>query len=509
MKKIATILFLLLWTVALVFPLLARRALRPMGLVSYAPFKPSAENRNPWPRPSVRRASPNHVALKDLGSGYEKWYNDAFPWRTELLAFHRHALFSWLKSPVGREVPGYGNWIFRRGGDWAELDDYLGAFELTDDELADWVALFEGRREWARALGAAFLEVPSPVKAQIRWQKMYPAIRSHRGRNVSSQVREALASSPARDDVLFANGDFEEALSAGHEVFFDSDHHPSAYGIWLLYDRLNRRLAELFPGQVEKDVPWYDDPPAEVRRGEAPGCWPDREGDLSDASTAVRLDVSLPGETVIEQAAGAKRRRYPFCNVETRREGGGLSILMAHDSYMRFTLASWRRQHKDVRFPFAPGVGSVQTYIFQRFSQGFLENAITEAVPDIFIEQFPECRLDGSARKYLDDNIRSAAAFGRAEEPPPGRMPQAGDRIVVRVVFENVKAKTSVKPVACLRLDGREVAWQRVPYGVKRAVFFGPIECPPEVVSNAVPTVKLARGKASATTLSWRLAPAR
>jgi hypothetical protein len=507
MKKTSTIIFLLLWTAALVFPMFARRVLLRRGLVFYAPFNVSAENRNPWPRPSVRRASPNHVALRDLGPRYEKWYNDAFPWRTELLTFHRRFLFHRLKSPAGREVPGYGNWIFRRGGDWAELDDYLGAFELTDGELADWVTLFEGRREWARALGSSFIVLPSPVKAQVRWQQMYPAIRRHRGRNVASQVREALADSPARDDVIFGNDDFEAAFASGREVFFDSDHHPSAYGLWLLYNRINRRLSELFPGKVEKSFPWYDNPPEAVRLGKAPGCWPDHEGDMGDALTAVRLDVSVPGEMVIEQTTGAKRRRYPYCDVETRRSDGGISILMAHDSYMRYTLASWRRKLKDVRFPFASGIGSVQTHIFRRFTQGFLEDAITEAVPDVFIEQFPECRLDGSAYKYLDDNLRAAAAFGRAEEPSQGRMPQAGERIVVRAVFEDVRAKRALKPVATLLLDGKEMAHEHVPYGVRRAVFFGPFECPSGVSSNTIPTVKLSRGRAQSAKVTWRVVP--
>ena len=509
MKKASTIAFLVLWSAAMAFPTLARLVLRPAGLVSYSPFAVSSENRKPCPRPSLRRTSKNRASLRDFGPRCEKWYNDAFPWRTELLAFHRRVLLDWFKSPVGREVRGSGNWIFRRGGDWAELDNYLGAFELTGSELADWVTLFEGRREWARALGSAFIVLPSPVKAQVCRQKLPAAIRAHRGRDVASQVREALARSPARDDVLFANGDFEAAVAAGREVFFDSDHHPNAYGLWLLYDRLNRRLAELFPDRAGEPVPWYDDPPEPVRLGEAPGCWPEKKGDLWDASQAVRLDVSSPGESVVEAAAGAKGRRYPFCDVETVREGGGLSMLMGHDSYMRFTLASWRRGRQDVRFPFASGVGSVRACIFKRFSQGFLEDAISQGVPDVFVEQFPECRLDGSAHKYLDDNLRAAAAFGRAEEPPPGGTPPAGGRIAVRAVFGNVRAKGDAGPVASLLVNGRVVARRQVMTGVKRAVFFGPVECPDGADADAVPVVKLSRGSALSTNVSWRILPDR
>ena len=416
-------------------------------------------------------------------------------------------LFNWFKAPVDREVPGYGRWVFRRGSDWAEIDDYLGAFELTAGELHDWITLFEGRREWASAIGSVFMTIVTPVKAQIMSQEMYPALRRHRGNNIGAQVRKALAASSARDDVLFANDDFEAALAAHRDVFYDSDHHPCAYGVWLIYDRLNRRLAELFPERIGEAIPWYGNPPDNVREGQAPGCWPDHTGLMSDARNPVRLEVSVPGETVGDSALGNNQRRYPYRSLVAKRENGDLSILMAHDSYMRFPLASWTRKMEDVHLPFATGVGLVQMQFFRRYTQGFLETAITDSVPDVFIEQFPECRLTGTARRYIDGNIRAAAAFGRAEEPRPGCLPQAGEHIVARVVFEDVKAEKGVNPVAILSIGGRDVARQGIMPGVRRAVFFGPVECDLEDGADAMPKVELSKGTASATNLTWRIAP--
>lgn len=359
--------------------------------------------------------------------------------------------------------------------------------------------MFEGRREWARALGAAFLTMPATTKAQARWQKLYPAIRRHRGRNVGAQVREALADSPARDDVLFADDDFDAAFAAGRETFYDADHHPNAYGEWLLYDRINRRLRELFPDRVGATPPWYDDPPPDVLAGTAPGCW----------RHVGRLGVSFPGET---QDGGFEKlggRRFPYCNVSTVREGGGLSILMAHDSFMRFSLASWRGRDGDVRFPFAAGVGRVRANIFQRFSAEALESSIRDRVPDVFIEQFPQCRLDGSVATFLDESMRSAAAFGRATVPEDGRAPRAGDRIVARVVLDEPRnAKRAKKAFSVsLRCGGAEIGRRTVAPGVKRVVFFGPIALDgPGDLSVGLG----AGGAASATNLAWRLAaPAR
>ena len=500
MKKRVTVLFLAIWSAALCLPLAVLRVFAPVGLVSYAAFNAIGEKRMPAPRPSVRKSSPRKVAWSDLGRGYEAWYNDAFPWRTEILRFHRHFSFGRLKTPVGREVPGHGNWIFRRGGDWAELDDYLGAFELTDDELANWIALFEGRREWAQAIGSVFLTLPAPVKAQVCWQKMFPALRDHRGRNVAAQVREALAGSPAREDVLFANTDFDDAITAGREVFFDSDHHPSAYGLWILYDKLNQRLAELFPGRVAAHLPWYDKPPQSVRDSLEPGCWPDGEGDQSDALREIRMSVSFPGEVRDFDGVPKGPKRYPYCNIATKREGGGISVLSAHDSYMRYTLSSWRGREDSVRFPFSKGVGSVRAFIFYRFSPGSLDGLTAESVPDVIVEQFPECRLDGSARKYLDDNTRAAAVFGRAAEPASGRSLRQGDRVAARAVLEDVRPLGKGTPAAVLKCGNKELGRRNVSAGVRRAVFFDGVDMPDGELS-----ITLEACTAAATNLSWRL----
>ena len=504
MKKTVTVLFLTIWSAALCLPMATRRILVPAGLVSYAPFNKKGENREPAPRPSVRRSSPRKVAWTDLGHSYEAWYNDAFPWRTELLNLHRRISFKWLKTPVGREVPGHGNWVFRRGGDWAELDDYLGAFELTDGELADWLTLFEGRREWAHAIGSVFLTVPAPVKAQVRWQEMYPALRRHRGRNVAAQIREALATSPAKDDVLFANDDLEAAFAAGREVFYDADHHPGAHGLWLLYNRLNRRLSELFPGRVSESIPWYDDPPPQVRAEQEYGCWPDRAGDMGDAKAGVRLDVSSPGEAFDPDGVPRKARRHPYCNIATKRAGGGISVLMAHDSYMRFSLASWRRKEEAMRFPFSKGVGSVHAFIFYRFSPNSLDGLTKTVIPDVIIEQFPECRLDGSAHKYLNENTRAAAAFGRAVEPPAGSSPRHGDLIFARAVLDGLRATADGKPVAILKCGEVRLARREVAPGVRRAVFFDAVELPAATANDL--SVSIEHGVADATNIVWRVA---
>ena len=507
MKKALVSVFFVFWTAAFCFPAFARFVLLRAGIVQCEPFNLRGENRNPAPRPTLLADPERHVAPKDLGRGLEAWFNDSLPWRTELLRFHKKTILHRFKSPVGRDVPGRGDWIFRYGGDWPELDDYLGAKELTPEELADWIALFEGRREWGRAVGCAFLTVPATTMAQARWQELYPAVRRHRGRNVAAQVREALADSPARDDVIFADDAFDAAFAAGRETFYDFDHHPNAYGIWIFYDCVNRRLRELFPDRIGEGPAWFDDPPPDVLEGRAPGCWLERTG------AGLRLDVSSPGETQDDAGVPTFNSRYPFSNVSTVRPGGGVSILMAHDSFFRFSLASWRRGRGSVRFPFASGVGRVKALIFGRFNPVNIDRVTAAEIPDVLIEQFPACRLDGSVVRFLDDSTRAAAVFGRSAEPEPGRAPRAGDRVVARAVFDGVSSDSGDASgasgddagagcEAVLRFGG-EIGRRTVSPGVRRVVFFDPVE----LAGTGDLGLSLEGGTSETAVLSWRFAP--
>ena len=499
--------FLALWCAALCLPATALVGHRLLGFPRYASFPEQIENRHAAPFP--RRAT---TSSRRFGAELSAWYDDAFAWRTEILAFHRDFSFRVLKNPVGREVPGRGGWVFRRGGDWAELDDWLGAFRLSDAELDEWRTLFEGRSEWARAHGAAYVQLITSVKAQVRPDRLLPLLRAHRGLCVADQVRAALAGSPAEHDVVFLGEPLRAAVAAGREVYYPVDHHPDAFGTWIMYDRLGARLRERFPGRLG-EMPFYDVPPPDVAAGRAPGCWPvpDPKGE-----GVRRLAVSQPGETQDESWPPPGSRRYPYTNVATTNAAGGLSVLIAHDSYMRFSLASWRGKPGDVRFPLPPGVGSVKAYIFQRYTTGFLDGAIADGVPDAIVEQFPECRL-GMKPVGLDRTMRNAAAHARGEPVAGGApLPRAG-RLSVLAVLERVAAgpgapaprKAGALPAltASLRAGGREIARAQVYPGVRRAVFFGAVDAA-SIPADAPLEVVVRNGSFASARLETRILPA-
>lgn len=450
--------FLGLWGMMLTLPLVLKVTGSVLGFPKFKPFL-QTENREPHGFVNVRE-----VPMREWGRGMDAWYADNFAFRTDIVEGYRRFLYEVLRTPVGSEVPGKGDWVFWRGGtkgndSWAELDDYLGAFELTPEELECWRTFFEGRVEWARAHGAVYLELITSVKAMIHVEQLPTMVRAHRGQSVAEQIQAELRGSFAEKNVLFLGDALREAVATGRDVYYEGDHHPAPYGMWVQFDVLNRRIREDFPEVGE--MPYYDEGavPEAVLGGMEVGCYPD---------AGRRLAVSNPGTRQVYDWKVVSTRKYPYTNVSTVNEAGGISLLVFHDSFLRFSLASWKGQDGDVRFPFAPGIGRVDARIFARFTTMALTDLITERVPEVILEQFPECRLTKDLVSY-DETMRRAAGYGRASEVEVA----GADEVRVLAVLEGVRGEGTVR--VKLWRGERCCGEEEVLPGVRRAIFFAPL----------------------------------
>ena len=463
-RKICNFMFVGFWMVLLFSSLAFKASSKFFGWPDWNYFV-IAENRQHIGKPDLRE-----TPMRAWGTAIEAWYNDNFAWRSRLIQFYRFAHFNWMKTAVGSEVPGYAGWVFRRGGTWAELDDYLGGFELTEEEISDWVVLFEGRQQWAEAHGTRFMQVITSVKAQIHDEKVFPAIRNHRGVGVREQLQDRLVDSASEDMVVFAH---EPLIAAARKrpVFYEEDHHINAYGVHLVYAAIADKLSEWFGGMY--GLTFYDPPPADVLAGEAAGTF---EQDR-------RLAVVLPGAKQIDDpllAISNTGVAFPMASVAVRNgDGGGLFIVMANDSFMRFPLRTWDRSKAgEMRFPFNAGVGRMVSLLFLRYKTTDLEAIVSKEIPDVIIEQFTESRLS-LGTLGLDETMRRASAFSRGEDVIGA--PTAGMRVLARAVFDQVTGEAaedqSVPGIKAELLEaGRVVAVVPLKPGVRRAVFFEAVE---------------------------------
>ena len=452
------------------------------------------ENRELAPKPDFRK-----TPVKKWGSSVEAWYNDNFAWRSSLILFYRQVHFSWLKTAVGREVPGLDGWVFRRGGDWAELDDYLGGFELTEKEMDDWLDFFEGRKQWAEAHGALYIQLVSSVKAQIECDKVFPSIRNHRGVSMREQLQKRLAGSPTARHMVFTHDCLTEA-AAKREVFYPEDHHVNAYGIYLLYNELVKRLSDWFPGIAA--VPFYDHPPEAVLKGTQAGCY---EKDR-------RLVVVVPGSKQVDHptlAVAATRFHFPMVGIAVKQPGAERSIVMGNDSMMRYALSSWNRNEGGkVAFPFGAGFDDIVSLIFLRFSTGQLDYVVSEKVPDVIIEQFAECKLS-LGTFGLDTPIRRAAEFERGV-PLEGK-PKTGETVLPRCVLDDVTDESGKTKFVRIGQDAPQITVEllegtnvvdsvTILPGVKRAVFFKSVKA-----TGGEFSITLTGGRYSSSDIKLRL----
>ena len=447
------------------------------------------ENRTLSAFPDLR-----HTPFKQWGSGIDAWYNDQFAFRSRIVQFYRYLHTDFLASPINDiEIPGTGGWMYRNGETWAEINDYLGVFELTPEEIALWIEFFEGRCEWAAAHGARYLQVITPVKAQIHPEHLPPAVRRHRGQSVRDQVRAALRDSPARDNVIFLTDAIREITDrGGRTYFYPSDHHVNGYGCYVIYREI-MAAAERFFGPPMTMVPWYDDPPEAVREGREWGCF--QCGNVNYE----RLAVRMPGMEPVPSGAFDAAAPKPTNPIAFDWPGGKVrrTVVIAHDSFLRFPMYSW--YHSDVepvRIPLADGFDRAITLMFARYTTRQLNRVVAAESPALIVEQFPEIRLTQDLRG-LDETMRRAAAFSRgtpitAEEALA--LPE-GTPLLVRATLRDTTATS-----ATLLSDGNEIATEPTSPAPLRAIYYPPLPLGGHPLSLNLPDAT-----ASSTTLDLRL----
>ncbi len=483
--------FVAAWMLLLCASLGFKASARLLGWPQWDEFR-LEENRRLADFPDLR-----HTPAKDWGAGLDRWYNDQFAFRSRIVQFYRWLHTDVLASPVHEiEIPGTGGWMYRNGGTWREIDDYLGVFELTPGETARWIEFFEGRVEWASAHGAVYLQAITPVKAQIHPEHLPPAVRHHRGQGVGGQVRAALRNSPARDHVLFLGDAIREITDrAGRTCFYPSDHHVNGYGCYVLYREI-MAAAERFFGPPMAMPPFYDDPPAAVRDGLEPGCF------QCGAPGYERLAVRMPGMHPVRSGAFDAVRPKPNGPIAFEWPGGKVhrTVVIAHDSFLRFPMYSW--YHPDlepVLIPLADGFDRAVTLMFARYTTPQLDRIVAAEAPAFLVEQFPEIRLTQAMEGY-DETMRRAAAFARgtpitAEEA--AALPE-GTPLLARATLRDVAADIT----ATLLADGSPAAAESTTPASVRALYFPPLPLGGHTLSLDLAP---ADATASSTALALRL----
>lgn len=506
--------FVAAWMLLLCASLGLKASARLLGWPRWGEFV-LGENRELASFPDFRR-----TPVRSWGAALDAWYNDQFAFRSRIVQFYRFVHADLLYSPiVANEIPGLGGWMFRNGmlrngNDWPEINDYLGVFELTPAETARWIELFEGRREWAAAHGLRYLQAITPTKAQIHPEHLPPAIAHHRGRCVRDQVRAALESSPARDSVIFLCDALRDATDREHRLcFYQVDHHVNAYGCYILWREIMAAAGRLLGTPMEMP-PYGDDPPPAVRGNLEWGCFP------SGSPGYERLAVRMPGMECVSSrafdpgaAANPAARRHAFFLAFAMPGGARRTLVVAHDSFLRYGLTSWLRHDVEpVRIPLASGFDRALTLMFTRYDTRLLARIVAAESPALVVEQISEMRLAQDV-VGLDETMHRAAAFSRgtpvspedAAALPPGTPLLARatlrDAVDPTGTWTDMGEETDVPELSVEILAGGTALASAATWpGPCRAVYY-----PPLPLGGHPASLRVSGGSASSAVLDLRL----
>jgi hypothetical protein len=199
----------------------------------------------PWPAAplgeSARRAFPR---------AFERWFDDRFPFRRELLQLNNRLLWSVLGSiPDDSMVRGKAGWLYLAGTEAMGL--YRGHDPFEPAELDAWIEAYDGFRDWLAARDCLYLLLLGPDKQGIYPEFLPDWVQREGPRTRTDQFFEALA---ARSEIPVI--DLRPTLLA-HKgdglLYFPHGTHWNDRGSWYGYLALIEQLKARFP--VQRPLP--------------------------------------------------------------------------------------------------------------------------------------------------------------------------------------------------------------------------------------------------------------
>jgi len=191
----------------------------------------------------AKRPVPRIELLDPYPSAYESFYNDHFPFRSELL--HRNAYINYVyfdKSPSPNDVTvGRSGWLFYAS---KERDVYEGKLIGNRDYIQNIVDNLHFRTEYLNKMGIPFYVVIAPMKSEV-YSEFLPIYYRKPTQSLTEAVLEAI-----RKDTTIRLIDLKPALLKAKKrdrIFYKTDTHWNALGAYRAYAEIMNRLHLDFP----------------------------------------------------------------------------------------------------------------------------------------------------------------------------------------------------------------------------------------------------------------------
>jgi len=179
--------------------------------------------------------------LEAFPAAFEKYYNDQFGFRDQLIRWHHLVKLRVLGvSPSPKVVLGKEGWMFDR-----DTVQYYSAAPLSAEALEKWRRFIEERQRFVAAKGYPFLLVFAPLPSTI-YPEYLPEVVRHEPRE--SRLDQLVAHLRTHSTIPIA--DLRESLRAAKDterLYQRTDTHWNELGAYLGYTQIMNSLAAQFP----------------------------------------------------------------------------------------------------------------------------------------------------------------------------------------------------------------------------------------------------------------------
>ena len=228
-KRLCNIFLLLIFIVIIFTPLYQAR-------FNLLPELQSSEKRKLASKPEL-----NLSTLKIFPEKYNKFFNDTFPFRNNLIQLHNLVKVKYFHvSPIASYVIGKDEWFFYTGS----YNDLWGGAPYTTEQLETIVRIRNAHNAIFKENDIYFILITIPDKQTI-YPEYIPLIAGKRTHE--SRLAQEIAYFRKHSDVNFI--DLREPLKKAkqiHPVYYKSDTHWDAYGSFIAYQEIAKNLSQHF-----------------------------------------------------------------------------------------------------------------------------------------------------------------------------------------------------------------------------------------------------------------------
>ena len=360
------------------------------------------ERRQAAPLPDIELAHrgpiawPKTKSLKGFPAGFEAWFNDHLWLRRQQLLAYNLALHAGLVSnsfarPAAGQaarapvIIGRDGWLFFSGD--RLIEDYRCTDPFRPDELNEWQAALEERRDWLAERGIRYLVVVAPNAQTIYGEYLPQSMNRVGDKSRLDQLLERMHGTGV--EVLDLRAPLLAAKSQ-LRTYHKTDTHWNEFGAFVACREILTSLARWNAAAVPPSLADFD-----VQTIDSEGDYLAKlvESPLAYREEVIRLVPRQPRKAVSEEVA-------PRNLVTTCDEAPLPRAVVLHDSFMQ-ALAPFLSEH------------------FQRahylWTRDFRTDVIDRERPALVIEEMVERRLM-SAPPPNPESIR---------QPRPGRLAAA------------------------------------------------------------------------------------